>query len=258
MTSPWITWFQTLTRKLGGYTNTPYDDAQILSDDGQTADLMARAALSDLQSDPMQALAQARMDDQSAYFLVDPAPTGNHLTTWNDWNLSISAAKQPAVNSPTWATLVGNLNAFQFAVNDYLYLESQELLHDWKEGTDLSLHVHWATGGLNDATVRGVKWEIEYTLCNPVEGAFGVTAYTTSTTVSAEFSIPAAQPDRTHRVSHVATISGANIRIGAQLIMRIRRIASVTNPDPDANPFAISFGVHYEADTAGSRSIMTK
>jgi len=31
MTAAWITWFQTLNRKLGGYTATPTDDAEILA-----------------------------------------------------------------------------------------------------------------------------------------------------------------------------------------------------------------------------------
>ena len=45
MTAAWITWFQVLNRKLGGYTATPTDDAQILAYEPETVDQSARAAM---------------------------------------------------------------------------------------------------------------------------------------------------------------------------------------------------------------------
>ena len=45
MTAAWITWFQVLNRKLGGYTSTPTDDAQILAYEPETVDQSARAAM---------------------------------------------------------------------------------------------------------------------------------------------------------------------------------------------------------------------
>jgi hypothetical protein len=179
-------------------------------------------------------------------------------TVWNDWNLSRDFTPTTGAGVPARNALIGNIVKDQFAVNDALQYMSSELLHDWKEGSDLQVHVHWATGGLNDATVRGVKWEIEYTVCNPLESSVAPTAYTATLTQSNEFSIPAAQPDRTHRVSTIYTIPGSTLKIGAQLLMRLKRIASVTNPAPANDPFVISFGVHFEADTLGSRTVMSK
>jgi hypothetical protein len=179
-------------------------------------------------------------------------------TVWNDWNLARDFTPIAGVGVPVRNALVGNIVKDQFAVNDALQYMSTELLHDWKEGTDLQVHIHWATGGLNDATVRGVKWEIEYTVCNPLESGVAPTVFPATATQSLEFSIPAAQPDRTHRVGTIYTIPGGTLKIGAQLLMRLKRIASVTNPAPVADPFVISFGVHFEADTCGSRSVSTK
>ena len=45
MTAAWITWFQVLNRKLGGYTSTPADDAQVLAYEPETVDQSARAAM---------------------------------------------------------------------------------------------------------------------------------------------------------------------------------------------------------------------
>lgn len=178
--------------------------------------------------------------------------------TWNDWNLTRDYTPAAGAGVPPRNTLVGNILKDQFRVNDALQFQSAEALHDWKEGTDLSVHIHWATGGLNDATVRGVKWEIEWAWANPVEGGVGTTVFASSGPQSNEISIPAAQPDRTHRISSIYTIPGTGFTIGSQLMIRLKRIASVTNVAPAQDPFLISFGVHYQADTDGSREMTTK
>ena len=255
----WLMWFTKLyQQRLGGAISGSTDEAILLSE-FETGPSLQQVPSEDYLLDQtaswMESRVKALVEELS--LLSEPAPVKDHLTTWNDWNLGISGAKVPAVNAPTWATLVGNLNAYQFAVNDYLYMEAQEFLHDWKEGTDVQAHLHWVTGGLNDATVRGVAWEVEYSVCNPLEAAFGASAFTSATVASTEFTIPAAQPDRTHRIGTIATIPGSALRIGAQIIMRLRRVAAVGTA-PAANPFAISFGLHYQSDTSGSRTVFSK
>jgi hypothetical protein len=276
MLSPaFYTWLIQLQRRVGGFSADPLSDTSLVLDSFTDSSQRVSEFESLLVVDPYSTEA-ARPESQLATFLDaldNPAPLAqsfdnyllsdtpvfkDHTLLWNDWNLSISGAKVPAANFPTWATLVGNINAYQFAINDYVYLESQEMLHDWAEGTDISLHIHWATGGLNDATVRGVKWEVEYSICNPINGNFGATAFTAATVVSTEDTITAAMPDRTHKITHIAIISGAGLRVGAQIMMRVRRIAAVTNVAPVANPFAISFGIHYLTDVPGSRLITAK
>jgi len=177
---------------------------------------------------------------------------------WNDWNLVRDFTPLAGAGVPVRNTLIGNIVKDQFAVNDALQYQSSEYLHDWKEGTDVEVHIHWATGGLNDATVRGVKWEIEYTVCNPIESATAPTAFTSSSTQSLEFSIPAAQPDRTHRVGTIYTIPASTLKVGAHLMIRLKRIASVANVAPAADPFVISLGIHFQSDTVGSRSVFSK
>lgn len=51
MTPPWVTWFATLNRKLGGYTATPTDDAQILNFDDGGPRQYQNAAIQALQVD---------------------------------------------------------------------------------------------------------------------------------------------------------------------------------------------------------------
>lgn len=151
------------------------------------------------------------------------------------------------VGRPTLATMVGNIQQYTFAVNAYAEIEAIDLPHSWKEGSEVEIHVHWATGGLNDATVRGVKWEIEYAYA----GMTG--AYTTATTDSAEAVIAANEPAGTLHYTTVDTFIPTGYTIGTQMVLRLKRIASVTNTAPAADPFALAVGVHIEQDTIGSR-----
>lgn len=158
---------------------------------------------------------------------------------------------------PSLATFVGNIQQYQFAINDNAELEAVELLHGWKEGTEIELHVHWATGGLNDSTVRGVKWEIEYSWANTLLSG-GTTVFGAPTTISLESSIAASEPDRTHRYTSVGSFTPTGGKVGAFLVMRVKRIASVTDPAPAADPFGLAVGVHYQVDTVGSRTATAK
>ena len=178
-------------------------------------------------------------------------------SSFNEVNAGLTTGKIPSSNYPAWSAMIGNIYEYQFAIGDYLDLSPLELLHDWKEGTAIELHVHWATGGLNDATVRGVKWEIEYSWANKL-GQGGTMVFATSGPSSAETSIAAAEPALTHKYTSVVSFTPTGGKIGMYLLMRLKRIASVTNIAPAANPFGLAVGVHYEQDTLGSRTQVGK
>ena len=83
---------------------------------------------------------------------------------YDDIPISFDSAKVPAANAPTWTELVTGINAYTFAVNDYLEVTA-EMLHGYKEGEDIEVHLHGATNGL-DATDRFAKWELNYSIKN--------------------------------------------------------------------------------------------
>lgn len=161
------------------------------------------------------------------------------------------------VGTPTLAAFSGNIRVYQMAVNDVADFNASEIIHDWKEGTQVEIHVHWADGGLNDATVRGVKWEIDYTWANTL-AAGGTTAFAAATTVSLEDVIAANEPDKTSHVIDVVTFTPTGGKVGAQLLVSLKRIASVTNVAPAADPWILGLGVHYQIDTIGSRQELVK
>ena len=163
------------------------------------------------------------------------------------------SGKTGTSNVPTWQSFVGNLTAYGFAVDDYLE-STAELLHSYKEGTALEIHIHWATNGL-DVDARAVKWEVEYTIANENTGVF-----TTNTLLTGQTTIAANTADRTHLdTSMSATIAGTGRKIGDVILFRVRRIAATGGLSaPSANPFGLNLGIHYEKDTLGSRAIGVK
>lgn len=177
-----------------------------------------------------------------------------NATVYNDFPPNpIIRSRLAAANNPTLTTFVGNIEQYTFAVNDYIY-DNFELMHDYKEGTDLDIHLHWATNGV-DTTNRYVKWEVEYSIANRTNGTSN--SFASSTVISNEFMIPANTTTRTHYSGAIGTISGTGLKIGAIVTYRLRRITS-TGTAPTNNPFGLQAGMHHVLDTCGSRTITGK
>jgi hypothetical protein len=176
---------------------------------------------------------------------------------WDDLYTGFESSKIPGANTPTWGAFRGNLNAYSFAVNDYLEPDCTELMHRYAGGTDFEIHIHWVTNGL-ELVPTYVRWEVEYTAANgPQTGAVG-DQFPVPTVVSAETTIPANTADRTYMYTSITTPDGSGFRIGAGVKLRIRRIAATGGAAPAANPFGLMLGIHIRCNTIGSRSIRTK
>ena len=170
---------------------------------------------------------------------------------YDDLYIGFTGAKQPSANIPTWSAFDTNLKAYQFALNDYLYINSSEMMHGYKEGTDVEIHIHWVSNG-TDVDDRKVKWEVIYDWADMNE------AFTGETISSAETTIPnATNVDKTHYYTSIVTVSGAGFKIGAMGLARVRRIAS-TGTEPTGDPFGLQVGLHYQIDTMGSRQQLIK
>jgi hypothetical protein len=179
-------------------------------------------------------------------------------TVYDDLALPV-IARTTGANRPTLALFAGSfINEYTYAIGNWGEVEATELLHGWKEGTPIEVHVHWALNGANDATPRGVKWEVEYTWANMLQNG-GQTAFPTAQVLPGETQVAANAPDKTHYYTTVGTITPTGGKIGAYLALSIRRIAATTTPTGPANaPFLLAVGVHYQKDTAGSRSTTGK
>jgi hypothetical protein len=175
-------------------------------------------------------------------------------TTFDDLALPI-VPRSTGANRPTLATFDGDIREFTMAVNDVTDVNATELLHRWKEGSTIELHVHWASNGVN-ADNRAVKWQLSYTWANRLSNG-GQTAFPAATVNSAETVIPANTPDKTHLYTSVLTFTPTGGKVGAYLCMALKRIAS-TGTAPTSNPWILAVGAHYEVDTLGTRTISAK
>lgn len=124
-----------------------------------------------------------------------------------------------------------------------------EMLHDYKEGTDISFHVHWMP---TTNTAGDVKWNLEYSWYNAETDAEIPAPQTISVVQSS------GGDDWKAHVIEFPTISGIGKKIGSHLKFRFYR-----NPSDGADTYpddAVldSIGVHYQVDSDGSRQLYIK
>jgi hypothetical protein len=161
--------------------------------------------------------------------------------------------KSTGAGNPTFNAFNGNLVKPQFAINDSISLEPSEFIHEWKEGSQASIHLHW-TSMTNVNAIRYVKWEVEYSY---VLETGGTHQWIAPVTVSAETQIPANTPALTEFLTTISAFTPTNGKIGGQMQMRLKRIAA-SSTAPATDPYATQLGVHIICDTVGSRQIATK
>lgn len=170
-------------------------------------------------------------------------------TVWVDIDFPI-IARTAVANNPTPATFKGNITAPQWALNDWIVCEGQEMIHAWKEGSEVQWHVHVTTGG-TDTNDRYIRFEVEWTWAN-----FNAALAAATTTTSVDLKIPANTADRTHIIYEIAKVTFAGT-IGTHVWARLKRVAAVGTA-PTANPFCSMLQMHVECDTFGSRNISSK
>lgn len=179
-----------------------------------------------------------------------------NATIWNDINIGGYDLGTGATPPSIINFAGGTIRTYSFAggtsgTNDELH-GSLELLHDYKEGTDIYLHVHWAnTTAVSDAN-GGVVWAVEYTWQNkddifaaPITSSDSITNITNPTLAWKHFR------------SDIVTILGVGKNIGSALMFRIFRNRTASNTYA-AGVALLNFGVHYQCDTVGSRTISSK
>lgn len=171
-------------------------------------------------------------------------------TFWQDIDFPI-IIRTTGAGIPSLATIRGNLSAPQWAVNDTNMCEAQEMIHPWKEGSEITWHVHMLTAA-SDASDRYVKWEIEWNYAT-----IGEAWQMNNLTQTAEIRIDANTPILTHVIGTIYAWTPTGVKIGAHVWARLKRITA-GGTAPSANPYCGMLQMHVECDTIGSRQIATK
>ena len=150
---------------------------------------------------------------------------------------------------PTLTTFKGTIPQYTFNQNTNEVFGNTEITHQYKEGTDIMAHIHWATNGV-DTTDRFVKWELEYTVST--NGVFGDPVI-----LSTEVLVPANSPTTSYSINSLGNIAGVNLKIGEYIIWKLRRVTA-TGTAPSNNPFGIAVGFHVQMDSFGSATVYSK
>jgi hypothetical protein len=143
---------------------------------------------------------------------------------------------------PTWTVWNGTLYAPEFidAATTDLH-GSFEVLHDYKDGTDLKFHIHWSPSTTN---AGNCKWGLDYSIVN-IDGTF---ASPTTVTIT-----PAASGVvRKHSLTDLATITGTGLTKGAIIDFRIYRLGLDAADTFTGSAYLHNVGIHYEIDKLGS------
>jgi len=140
-----------------------------------------------------------------------------------------------------------------FAVNESAS-GSFEIQHDYKEGTDISFHIHWQ-GIAAPSGTDFVKWELTYTIVR-----FDATI-DASTVIVIETAIDTQYKNNTSVFPIISGSTGGNnggpIQMGDQFLLTARRIAAAGDAYL-GDALVLTAGLHYEVDTLGSRQIGVK
>ncbi len=173
-------------------------------------------------------------------------------TVWDDINLGSAQLSKPASSHPDIDSFVDNtgtdtgIETYAFGVGEKVH-GAFELIHTYKEGTDLKPHVHFQIVDAPSGTDH-IRWQIAYTI------AKGGAILGATETTEGECAV---DTQYENYFCALDDIDGTDLEIGDQFLFTLERIASID--DAFAGDALIqTVGVHHEVDTIGSRQVSTK
>lgn len=171
-------------------------------------------------------------------------------TPWVDIDFPMYI-RTTGANVPVMTNVLGNLSMPKWSVDDYLEVESEEIIHGAKQGSIGYFHIHILTA-VQDASDRYIRFEWEFNYSNV--GAAWQAANIVN--IPVDLLIPANTPIRTHLLFNIHTWSDIG-NIGRHVKGRVKRVAAVGTA-PSVDPFSEMIQLHVQCDTGGSRNITTK
>lgn len=174
-------------------------------------------------------------------------------TVFNDANMGSAQLALPTSSQPDEDEFVDELGAdtgittWAVAVGEKLS-GSIEIPHDYKEGSNLTFHVHWQGIDAPAGGTDNVKWQLEYTVSRDTTTLDAKTTITKESAITTQYSFVR---------SDFAAITGTNFKIGDQFLFTLSRIAA-SSDEYAGDALLATVGFHYECDTVGSRTITAK
>lgn len=212
-------------------------------------------------------IAQVEIGDGSANFTefeVDGTMEFHgDAIVYDDLVVSFSTGKT-STNPPTFTQFMdngsGSTGVFAYLFDDEAANNEQQVFftiqmpHAWNEGSDIYPHIHWAPEDNNSGSV---VWGLEYTWVEYNNTSPNQFPQTTIVTAS---SSALSNDAKKHMITAFGAISPSTDQdnISSVLIIRLFRNSSNASDTYTGGVFGLSFDLHYERNTAGSRTEWTK
>ena len=171
-------------------------------------------------------------------------------TVWDDINLGAAQLSRPTSSQPDLVNFVDNtgtdtgIQTYGFADGEKIH-GGFELIHTYKEGTNLKPHIHFQVIDAPSGTDY-IRWRLKYTIAKKNN------TLSPTSTIEGECAV---DTQYSNYLCNLPEISGTNLEIGDQLLFTLERITA--NGDAFAGDALIqTFGVHHQVDTLGSRKVI--
>lgn len=171
-------------------------------------------------------------------------------TVWDDINVSMVPPAGDGA-APSVISFNGDARLDVYAFTGVGAVASEfhsgmEILHGYKEGSDIHFHLHWYP---TNTTVANIKWQLRYTWFNPgTVPPAGATATVTAATSGVAW----------QEQTSVIVLSGAGKLMGSRLIFSLFRDPADAEDTYVFDAAVSDMGVHYEKDSEGSNTTLTK
>lgn len=120
-------------------------------------------------------------------------------------------------------------------------LFSMQVPYDWKEGTDLEIHIHWCA---SDANSGSVVWGLE-TEWQDIGGTYSTSSQVTSTNAVSGTAF-------LHQLSDIVTLDGSgHTGVSGIVLGRLFRNGGATADDYGADAIGLSLDAHYQINKLG-------
>jgi hypothetical protein len=179
---------------------------------------------------------------------------------YKDENLGASRLSRPASSAPDIVQFKDSAGAntgvetFAFAAGECV-TGTIEMDHDYKEGSDLTFHIHFEIIAAPAGGTDNIKWQITYHIAR--DGSLMTVPVTIVKEMAVTTQYTCYRADFTAINGSNSGPGGTALKIGDQICLQLSRIAASAD-EFGGDGLLETFGIHYQVDTIGSRAITAK
>ncbi len=196
----------------------------------------------------------------TAYGIILTAPLLVIAPVWEDMRIVPGSFDRPGTSDPAYVAYAPNGGATSIYLTEWkkndIASATIQLPHAYKEGTNISCHIHW-TAGADGVTENGqaVGWKVSYTWAD-MDSTFGNMS-------TLNLSDACDGVNHKHQMTPDISINGSGKTISSMLLLNIERTDTGaddtwTGSTSGHLPMMLEMDLHYQIDTLGSSSTLVK